>query len=392
MTNNHQDYTLGYWEYSVAITNFLGDRWFESLKIIVEHINSEDLEAEVEGDATDIRMKISSKSYKVLQNKLKDHPLFSSINDLSIRKYLQTFVKNGFIEPGLLSYHPKVDEFLATNQYSNKENVDLVKTNIFEEIFYKNSKIRANATESIDSFNYSKIVINSIANLPDGLEQEAIPAFMLITDKTKFKKGFLTREEIDEIKTNPNIDRLIKDKYNQVRYFQGVLSKLSNVELIRDSNRYFLRENLSEKELQELEAINEGRDNYLQRQLRTSLINEVITVFSNEYCMLTRETFSVRRGHLKNIASHIKPFRNCNDEEKYDPNNALLLNIFFDDLFDINFGDNKCYASFDENGNVLLSDKLHQKTRDIWSNFKLDEKFLNDQRLGYFNYHKNHLA
>jgi hypothetical protein len=130
MTNSHQDYTLGYWEYSVAITNFLGDKWFESLKIIVEHINSEDLEAEVEGDATDIRMKISSKSYKVLQNKLKDHPLFSSINDLSIRKYLQTFVKNGFIEPGLLSYHPKVDEFLATNQYSNKENVDLVKTNI----------------------------------------------------------------------------------------------------------------------------------------------------------------------------------------------------------------------------------------------------------------------
>ena len=69
MPRNDQDYTLDYWEYSVAITDFLGDKWFESLKIIVGHINSEDLEAEVEGDATDIRMKISSKSYKILQNK-----------------------------------------------------------------------------------------------------------------------------------------------------------------------------------------------------------------------------------------------------------------------------------------------------------------------------------
>ena len=392
MPRNDQDYTLDYWEYSVAITDFLGDKWFESLKIIVGHINSEDLEAEVEGDATDIRMKISSKSYKILQNKLREHPLFSSINDPSIRKYCSTFVKNGFIEPGLMSYHPKVDEFLATNNYSNKENVDLVKTNIFEEIFYKNSKVRANSTDSIDSFNYPEIVINSIANLPDGLEKEAIPAFMLVTDKTKFKNGFLTREEIDEIKKNPDIDRLKNDKFNQIGYMSGVLGKLSNIEFIRELDRYFLRDNLSEKELQELESQSDGRDNYLQAQLRSILINEVVNVLSEPCCMLTQKTFSVRRSHLKTIASHIKPFRNSNEDEKYDPNNALLLNIFFDDLFDINYIDNQCYASFKPDGTVLLSEKLLPETKNIWSGFTLDKRFLNEERVRYLEYHRNHLA
>ena len=29
MPRNDQDYTLDYWEYSVAITDFLGDKWFD---------------------------------------------------------------------------------------------------------------------------------------------------------------------------------------------------------------------------------------------------------------------------------------------------------------------------------------------------------------------------
>ena len=387
MPRRDQDYTLEYWEYSVAITDFLGDKWLNSLEIISAHIDSDDLEAD-----EDDPLNISSKSYQALQSKLRDHPLFSGINDLSIRKYCQTFVKNGFIEPGLLSYHPKVKEFLATKNYSNEENKNKVKTNIFEEIFYNNSKLRANATGSTDSFNYVSVIINSIANLPAGLEKEAIPAFMLVTNKAKLENGFLTREEIDEIKLNPDIERLVRDKYNQVRYLSGVLSKLSNIEFIKESNSYFLRENLSEKELRELEAINEGRNNYLQRQLRSELINEVINVFSEECCMLTEQTFSVRRSHLQNIASHIKPFRNSNEDEKYDPNNALLLNLFFDDLFDINFGDNKCYASFDENGGVLLSNDLHPHSKNIWSSFTLDRRFLNEERLRYLEYHRDHLA
>ncbi|MDA9732567.1 hypothetical protein N9U41_01895, partial [Acidimicrobiaceae bacterium] len=139
MPKRDQDYTLDYWEYSVAITDFLGDKWFNSLQIISDHINSDDLEAD-----EDDPLNISSKSYQILQSKLRDHPLFNEINDLSIRKYCQTFVKNGFIEPGLLSYHPKVNEFLATKNYSSEENKNKVKTNIFEEIFYNNSKLRAN--------------------------------------------------------------------------------------------------------------------------------------------------------------------------------------------------------------------------------------------------------
>ena len=108
--------------------------------------------------------------------------------------------------------------------------------------------------------------------------------------------------------------------------------------------------------------------------------------------MLTQKTFSVRRSHLKTIASHIKPFRNSNEDEKYDPNNALLLNIFFDDLFDINYIDNQCYASFKPDGTVLLSEKLLPETKNIWSGFTLDKRFLNEERVRYLEYHSDHIA
>ena len=80
MPRTDQDYTLEYWEYSVAITDFLGDKWLNSLEIISAHIDSDDLEAD-----EDDPLNISSKSYQALQSKLRDHPLFSGINDLSIR-------------------------------------------------------------------------------------------------------------------------------------------------------------------------------------------------------------------------------------------------------------------------------------------------------------------
>ncbi|WP_088163533.1 HNH endonuclease signature motif containing protein [Sphingobacterium sp. G1-14] len=50
------------------------------------------------------------------------------------------------------------------------------------------------------------------------------------------------------------------------------------------------------------------------------------------------------------IASHIKPWSKCDNFEKVDPNNGLLLLPNFDKLFD------KGLISFDDHGHVLISD------------------------------------
>jgi predicted restriction endonuclease len=49
------------------------------------------------------------------------------------------------------------------------------------------------------------------------------------------------------------------------------------------------------------------------------------------------------------IASHIKPWRDSNNEEKLDGNNGLLLSPHLDKLFD------KGFISFSELGEILIS-------------------------------------
>lgn len=56
-------------------------------------------------------------------------------------------------------------------------------------------------------------------------------------------------------------------------------------------------------------------------------------------------------------ASHIKPWRASDRQERLDPNNGILLAVHFDCLFDNGF------ISFDEDGRLLISDRLSPEER-----------------------------
>lgn len=66
---------------------------------------------------------------------------------------------------------------------------------------------------------------------------------------------------------------------------------------------------------------------------------------------------------LQNIsllrASHIKPWKDSNNQERLNPFNGLLLTPNFDFLFDSG------YITFSENGKVILSNKLSSSARKI---------------------------
>ncbi|WP_298632514.1 HNH endonuclease signature motif containing protein [uncultured Umboniibacter sp.] len=65
-------------------------------------------------------------------------------------------------------------------------------------------------------------------------------------------------------------------------------------------------------------------------------------------CRITRVD---RFEHL--IASHIKPWRDGDNDERLDPENGLMLTPSVDHLFD------KGFISFDENGKVLVAEVAH---------------------------------
>lgn len=81
-------------------------------------------------------------------------------------------------------------------------------------------------------------------------------------------------------------------------------------------------------------------------------------------------------------ASHIKPWRDSNNEERLDVYNGLLLMPNYDKLFDLG------YISFSNDGTILISKEIDKDTRQLF-NLKrsLSLRRIDARHLGYLKYH-----
>ena len=85
------------------------------------------------------------------------------------------------------------------------------------------------------------------------------------------------------------------------------------------------------------------------------------------------------------IASHIKPWSKCNNEERLDPSNGLMLAPNIDALFDSGL------ITFETDGTIKISPKIdpeNQKRLGIFPDMKLKIK---PESKKYFEYHRNHV-
>lgn len=101
----------------------------------------------------------------------------------------------------------------------------------------------------------------------------------------------------------------------------------------------------------------------------------------NSKCSLT----SIDMGDIL-IASHIKPWRDCdNSYEKLDPDNGLLLLANYDAAFD------KGYITFNEDGKILISDsfKKYVNQMGIDTSLNLRQGFLDSEK--YMRYHRENI-
>ena len=84
------------------------------------------------------------------------------------------------------------------------------------------------------------------------------------------------------------------------------------------------------------------------------------------------------------IASHIKPWRDADNQERLDPYNGLLLLPHYDKLFDLG------YISFNSKGKIMYSrllDKFDRETIGLTNNLHLVK--LEEQHLKYLKYHND---
>lgn len=99
---------------------------------------------------------------------------------------------------------------------------------------------------------------------------------------------------------------------------------------------------------------------------------------------------SVTECRMQNvlIASHIKPWRDCNGAgEKLDVMNGLLLIPNLDALFD------KGFISFDDDGKIIISSQIsedNQKSLDLNKNMVLRKK-PNEGHKIYLEYHRKNI-
>ena len=83
------------------------------------------------------------------------------------------------------------------------------------------------------------------------------------------------------------------------------------------------------------------------------------------------------------IASHIKPYRDCNRVERYDKFNGLLLTPNYDKLFD------SYLISFDNEGKILISENLSSGDLIKLNISKHDKiRILQSEHLNYLKHHR----
>jgi len=337
-----------YWKSTFGLTNIYSENFNKILKLIVNFI-----------DTAKDKIYSEEKYVELQKNIYKIYPK----NETSIRKVINTYVKLGFINSRLKSYHNETPLFLIEKDKTKKKT-------IFSKIVYSNASFDR-SVKNISSKKEINFLLKTL-NEVKKMSKSDLLALMTI-DIAKFPKGYLTQEELGKAKNYVKAIGFANRKYNQVEHLWLVLKRLDD--LVVDQKYVYLEKDtvsvISDTKDEE------KRDHYLQRLYKNQLKEESKELFGVIQCMLEKLDYPSL------VASHIKPFRHCLNEEEYDGNNGLLLSQNMDFLFD------RGYISFKDDGKIMLSKRLTDKLRNYLEKFSLDSRLMSDNRKGYLGYHRN---
>ncbi|KGO85978.1 restriction endonuclease HphI [Flavobacterium rivuli WB 3.3-2 = DSM 21788] len=341
---NYEDY----WRLTNAFTDYNGASFLSTLRICISFIDEYAHE-----DYT-------NEKYNRLQNLLQ---VELQIGLISVRKAINQLVKLGFINSYLISYNLDSLEYL--NARTNRKRKSLL-----SKIVYSNSSFNRSINRESNLQQLNFLIKTLIEN--GRLSKSEIIALMLV-DIEEVTKGFLNSEELLYYVQEATQIQFITRKYNQVGYLYNLLAKLDDLIFVEDV--LYFREDAHQIFGHEIEE-RRVRDQYLHRLYKNQLQEESIRVLNGTMCMVENLSYPVL------IASHIKPFYRSNDYEAYDANNGILLSKNFDSLFDLG------YISFNDDGSLIISERLSLDVATAISGYSLGDVFLNEKRIEYLAFHR----
>ena len=287
------------------------------------------------------------------------------IDDASVRKGINQFFKLGFINNKGKSYHHLTKKFLHSKD-------DEEKRILYSKIMYENASF-SRSKDTLATTNEIEFLVKTLEECGD-IEKEDLLALMYTKIQDQ-PKGFLTKSEIKSKKNELKRSGAYARKYNQLEYLFGLCKKLTGV--------FVSGEKISLKPIVELEETekSKGRDSYLQHLYKLELIKEYKRIYQVDKgaCVLEKMAYPVL------IASHIKPYRISEQEERFDIDNGLLLSKNMDSLFELG------YITFDNNGRIITSEKLDKNVSSYVKQFSLDSEIYNNKRKEYMEYHRKNV-
>lgn len=339
-----------YWKITLEYSDINGEKFRGTLKIIVNFIEENK------------KKTYSKELFERLQKKVYD--IYPKSDYGSIRKSINQFVKLGFVNFNLKSFHEDATSFLEAKTNRRRKS-------IFSKIVYTNASLNGSVTNKSDKKEINFLI--KTLEVVGKLTEEELLALMRV-DVLKFPKGYLTKEELNEILQETKKIKFMERKYNQVGHFRLVLKNLDDLIFIKktlyfeDDAQVLFGDYLREKE--------HKRDPYLYRIYKNQLKEESSEKLGEIKCMLENLDYPSL------VASHIKPFIVSSKKEAYDQENGLLLSRNMDMLFDLG------YISFNNDGKILLSNELSHDLKKYLKGYGLRPIFLTNKRVKYLKYHR----
>ena len=355
-----------YWKITAAWTDIFGSSFNDCLGLIVVFIDEHKVQLSL---MTKDRFK-SSGIYDELQDKIIRVMDFKG-NDAgtSARKAINTFVKLGFVEPYLRSYHELCRKFLSEHDKEEKRI-------IFSKIFYQNSSLCSSVTEDNRGPSHIKFFLTTL-DRNKRLNADDIKALM-ITDITRYPEGYLTKSQLEQKRRLVEANGFEERKYNQISHLKSFLKNFVDIKYVSDNDCFYFADDPDVVNKDEIENLT--RDPIRYRIFRDELKAESRRLFNGVVC------FVEKRPYKGLVASHIKPSHICIKEgvedEAYDVNNGLLLSKNIDQYF------NDFDITFDEDGYIVIGKRVHPAIAELFRGKHLDGNILNDERQKYLDYHR----
>lgn len=348
-----------YWKLTVEYTNIHGERFRDTLKLIVSFIDDNK-------ETIDSMDKSITALYRELQNNIAS--VFSKSDYASVRKSINQFVKLGFIKPKLRSYHRLTKRFL--NSSTNKE-----RELIMSEIYYTSATLGSSVTVDRSDTKEINFLLKTLMYHPKKKLTENDVISLMNTDVASVSKGYLDEQELAEKYQYAKLTKFDKKKYNQINYFYKFLSYVPGISLLDRTIQYT-------EDASEILAgnIDTKRDRTLFRIMKENLKEESKRLYAGkEVCYFTK----MQTKGL--VASHIwrseDALREMDVEAAYDYKNALLLEQNVDAYFD------KYDLTFDTNGKALFGVQVTEDFIEKYRDNKLDKAVLVSERLVYMQKH-----